>query len=238
LIFRNADRILVLSSQFKSKLRERGFDVPVDVETTTVDEDLLEGFDLDTALKERKRADQDHILFLSRLIEEKGIREFLESLRLLKQWGREFKATVAGDGPRREWMENTVEEMGLRSRVDFPGYLTGDSKREIYQRATLYCLPSHEEGMPNSVLEAMAFGLPVVSTPVGGLEDLFETVKFGEIVPVGESESLATAMSNCGIESQTWERTARRNYQHARQRFLAPSVADRLSSYYGRILSR
>lgn len=237
LVFKPADHTLVLSDRFKSKLRRIGFKNSIDVEITTVDQQLVEGFDFDPTLRDRKKNDRDHILFLSRIIREKGIQEFIESLRLLRDRGREFIATVAGDGADRDWMKQEVERMGLGERIRFPGYLSGHQKREAYEKATLYCLPSYEEGMPNSVLEAMAFGLPVVTTPVGGLESLCERSDFGELIPVGESEPIARAIENCGVNSDRWEETSRRNYQFAQKNFLAPEVAGRLQSHYDEILS-
>ena len=101
---------------------------------------------------------------------------------------------IYGDGPMRKRLEEQVDEIQLSNRIHFLGNVTN-----IYdwiKKAKLFVLSSDYEGMPNALMEAMAIGLPCISTdcPCGGPRELFETDKYGVLVPVGDSDYLADQM--------------------------------------------
>lgn len=83
------------------------------------------------------------------------------------------------------------EDMGLAGSVTFTGYITGKQKENYFRKASIYCMCSYEEGFPMVVLEAWAYGMSLVTTPVGGLPDVLEPGKNALIFPFGDSESLA-----------------------------------------------
>jgi len=82
---------------------------------------------------------------------------------------------MAGEGPDRQRLEALVQELGLTERVDFAGYVGGETKMELLARARVFVLPTtHPEGMPNAVLEAMAAGDVIITTRSGGIPDVVE----------------------------------------------------------------
>lgn len=141
--------------------------------------------------------DENHILAVGRLVPKKGFDVLLNSLELLKQRGRDFTATIIGDGDERENLERSIVEKGLSSQVTLLGGLDQGVVLEWMQRATVMCLPcvigedGNRDALPTVLLEALATGLPAISTPVTGIPEILAKGEAGVIVP--EHDHVATA---------------------------------------------
>jgi glycosyltransferase involved in cell wall biosynthesis len=109
----------------------------------------------------------------------------------------------------------------------------GAAKWELLRDSSVLCLPTqHGEGLPNSIVEAMAFGLPVVTTAVGGVADFFRDGVHGATVASAAPEAIAAALERL-LDDDALQRTiARTNHDLARGRFLASLAAARLESIY------
>lgn len=116
------------------------------------------------------------ILFVSRLIERKGLQFVIPQLPQLRDTleakGKGLRLTIVGDGPYRETLEQIAKENGVYDIIDFVGQKDKDQIVPYYQDADVFILPSKKEGMPNVVLEAMACGLPIIMTPCQGSKEL------------------------------------------------------------------
>lgn len=99
---------------------------------------------------------------------------------------------LAGDGPEHEGLVALARELGIESRVEFPGMVR--DVPGLFRRASLYVQASHQEGLPNAVLEAMASALPVVATRVSGHEDVVRDGSTGLLVPPADPAALAQAL--------------------------------------------
>jgi glycosyltransferase involved in cell wall biosynthesis len=136
------------------------------------------------------------LLFVGRLDHQKGPFDLLRAFQQLAQRLDDLHVLMVGDGPLRGELERAVDQCGLRSRFHLVGR-RNDIPR-LMKAADCLVLPSHWEGMPNVVLEAMAAGLPVVATRVEGSTELLdaggENGKHGLLVPSGCPESLAPAI--------------------------------------------
>ncbi|MGH7680497.1 MAG: glycosyltransferase family 4 protein [Candidatus Eiseniibacteriota bacterium] len=112
---------------------------------------------------------------------------------------------VAGSGPSLEALERLCEELGIRDGVEFTGRLENEKMAELYRGAAVALNPSLADNMPISILEALASGVPVVSTDVGGIPDLVTSGVTAILVPPGNSEAMAAAtldlLSNSGRRS-------------------------------------
>jgi glycosyltransferase involved in cell wall biosynthesis len=124
------------------------------------------------------------------LIRYKGHQDLIDALQLLPA---PPAIELVGDGPERDVLERSVKEAGLEHVISFAGALPDGRRR--FERAQFAVLPSHQEGMPNAVLEAMACGLPVVATAVGGVVDLIDDGSNGLLVPPHDPERLADAIA-------------------------------------------
>ncbi|HEY6210468.1 MAG TPA: glycosyltransferase [Gemmatimonadales bacterium] len=148
------------------------------------------------------RADSGEPLILSvaRLVEKKGLADLITAAAMLRDRGRSFRLQIVGDGPLRHVLEAQVKRLGLGGRVALPGAQSHDLVRRAYQRAAVFALPcviasnGDRDGIPNVLLEAMASGVPVISTPVSGIPELIESGVDGLLVPPNSPPRLAETL--------------------------------------------
>lgn len=231
-VFFRADAMIVLGTEFKKALREMGYEGPIFVETTLVD-DAVFAEDVD---QEYRGNEQVHVLFLSRLVKEKGVYEAIDAVALLQEKGMNLTLTVAGDGRELVPAKEYVSENGIDG-ICFPGYVRGAEKMKLFKSADLYLFPSfYGEGMPNCVLEAMASGLPVVTRPVGGLKDFFVNGEMGYATESKDPEVFAELLEKLVRDPALRNRMGRYNREYAETRFRASVVAERLQDIYRTVL--
>jgi len=137
--------------------------------------------------------DKVHILFLGRIGDRKGVPQLgdaLHAMRDLPDW----RATIAGDGAVEAARAKAVE-LGLADRVALPGWVGPADVAALIASADILVLPSFAENLPVSVIEGMAAGLAVVTTPVGAVEDIVVNEQSGLLVPPGDVPALTTALT-------------------------------------------
>ena len=233
LLYNRANAFIVLSERFKNKLREWGFQQAIYLETTLVDDVMINGFQPNTRTKMPMSI---NILFLARVEEEKGIFEVLDTYQIIKKKYPELKLTIAGDGGKIDDVKYIIDEQNIEN-VEFTGYVTGEEKARTFVNNDLYLFPSHGEGMPNSVLEAMSFGLPVITRNVGGLRDFFEHGKMGFITESKDPEVFAEYIEKLILNPDLRNEMSRYNAEFARKHFMASVVAKRLERIYTDVLN-
>ncbi len=129
---------------------------------------------------------------VSRLVGKNGVGDSIAALTHLPE---EFCLVIAGEGELRHQLESQVAELGLQSRVRFLGLQPYDSLPLVLQACDVFVRPSISEGLGNVFLEAMAAGIPVVGTRVGGIVDFLEHGKTGFVCKPSNPQSVATALS-------------------------------------------
>lgn len=135
------------------------------------------------------------ILCVGRLAPEKGQLVLLEALQRLEHMGIDASLTLAGGGPLEADIRAFVESNGLEARVDVAGEVPADRIPELLREADAFCLPSFAEGMPISIVEAMAIGVPVVSTQICGIPEMVVDGVTGVCVPAGRADLLAEGLA-------------------------------------------
>jgi glycosyltransferase involved in cell wall biosynthesis len=233
-VYFKADAFVVLASQFQSVLREFGYDKPIYVMATAVPDEVLSR----ARIKPARPPSPDvavNILFLSRVEKTKGIYEALEAFRLLRAKCPSAVMTVAGDGSEFENARDYVKTEGIEG-VRFLGWIAGEQKHNAFAEADIYLFPSWGEGMPISVLEAMAYGLPVVSRSVGGLADFFEQGKMGFVTDSRDPQIFASFLTRLACDPDLRHTIARYNHSFAGRNFAASVVARRLAEIYQRTI--
>jgi colanic acid/amylovoran biosynthesis glycosyltransferase len=156
----------------------------------------------------------DLILAVARLVEKKGLEHLVEACGRLAARGTVVRLEIVGDGPERARLERAADRLG--ADVAFHGALPQEHVLPLYRRAAVVCLPcvvastGDRDGLPTSLLEAMALGAPVVSTPVGGIPELVVHERTGLLVPERDPEALADALQrllvNPGFAAELTER--------------------------------
>ncbi len=134
------------------------------------------------------------LLFVSRLIERKGLQYLIPALGQLRREGYDFRLRIVGDGPMRARVETLVAKAGIVDRVRMDGNIAHKDLPEVYQDADVFVLPSLSEGMPNVVLEAGASGLSMIATDVPGSHELVVEGDNGRLVRVGDVTGIARAV--------------------------------------------
>jgi glycosyltransferase involved in cell wall biosynthesis len=147
--------------------------------------------------------DEQVILAVGRFSQEKGHADLLHALAVLREIDAElkFKLLLVGDGPEREQLENVVKLLALSDQVVFAGHTSDVAP--YYAIADVLALPSHSEGSPNVLLEAMAAGLPIVATSVGGVPEIAADEVNALLVPARDpaafGQSLQRALKQPGL---------------------------------------
>ncbi len=129
------------------------------------------------------------ILFLGRLGQRKGTYDLIEALPELLRRYPDVHVYFGGDGER-EKAEGLCRERGMADRVTFMGWVRGEEKERLLKTCSIYALPTYHEGMPMSVLEAMSYGMAVVSTCTGGIPHIITDGKNGLLCRAGDREAL------------------------------------------------
>lgn len=148
-------------------------------------------------------SDEEMILFIGNILVTKGCGELMEAFTALAQ--RRPRATLVyiGDGPLRKPLQAMARERGLAERVRFPGRVAHAKLNGWFSAASVFCLPSYAEGVPNVVLEAMACGTPVVATDVGGIGEILPEFA-GTLIPSKDAKALEFALEKA--LSVPWDR--------------------------------
>lgn len=138
--------------------------------------------------------DEAVILAVGRLSHEKGHADLIRATAALEAMPRapRFRVVIVGDGPEREPLARLASRLGVQQRITFAGFQR--DTQPYYAMATLVAVPSHSEGSPNVVLEAMAAGLPIAANAVGGVPEILEEGVTGLMVPPRNPEAMANAM--------------------------------------------
>ena len=130
------------------------------------------------------------VVCLGRLGAAKGSNTLVQALARLDDRHGDVRLALAGDGDR-DAVRREAERLGVAERVDLPGWIGPKERSDLLASASIFALPAREEGLPVSLLEAMAYGLPAIVSPVGGIPDVFEDGRHGYFVPPDDPAKLA-----------------------------------------------
>lgn len=170
-------------------------------------------------------------LFLARIAKTKGAFDLLEAFASLCSEGVPTRLVLAGNGEvekARAWLK----DRNLDRQVDVPGWVEGEAKSASFKGADVFVLPSYYDNLPVSILEAMAFGLPVIATAVGGIPEAVADGETGLLVQPGDVGALAQAMKRLASDHRLRAAMAEAARARAEERFSLEAVAARLKQIY------
>jgi glycosyltransferase involved in cell wall biosynthesis len=163
---------------------------------------------------------------VGRLIERKNVQVLLRAVARLREAHPELTVLLAGEGPYRAELERLAGDLDLGHAVRFLGFV--EDVRPLLRASDLFVLPSATEGMPISVLEAMACGTPIVATRVGSIPDVARDGREALLVEPGSVDALADALGHALADAALRARLA----ASARERLLAEYTAERMAERY------
>lgn len=186
---------------------------------------LYNGIDLDAFVAGESDRQPNHVLAVGRLVEKKGIDVLIDALALLRDRGRVVRATIVGDGDQREALKAQVRERELSRSVTMTGPLGQDRVRDLMAHATLLCAPcrigedGNRDALPTVLLEALACGLPSISTPVTGIPEILDGGRVGVLVPENDVNATAQAMADMLDDPERREHLGVVGRMHVREHF-------------------
>jgi D-inositol-3-phosphate glycosyltransferase len=227
-VLKRADRIVTVSEETKKYVLRLG----ADKTKTSV---IYNGVDTDVFRPANKEENREKlglpknrriILSVRRLVYKNGLDTLLESVPHAAQNHPDILFVVAGKGPSRKLIEDRIKELGIEANIRLAGFVPDNLLPAYYGAADCFVLPSASgEGLPLVLLEAMACGLPVIATAVGGTPEILRNMKNGVLVPPRNPEAMAEALSRLlsegrgtalGVEARrvvegrfTWEENVR-----------------------------
>ncbi len=181
-VWKNADRIVANSKGLRD-LASKTLDINIDIVPNGVNRNKF-------YTKTPNNSQKFTILTVSRLISRKRIKDLIKAVTYVE----DVKLIVVGDGERKKYLENLSKKIQLEDRIVFKGHIDNKNLPSIYSKADLFVLPSYNEGMSNSVLEAMSAGIPIIMSKTGGSDELIKNN--GEIVQAGKPFKIAEKINS------------------------------------------
>lgn len=175
-------------------------------------------------------------LFLGALIDRKGVYELLPAFAALEREFDDVELWMGGRGEDAK-VQALMASLGL-GRVRLLGWVAGEEKTRLLQTADAFVLPSKNENLPLSIVEAMSAGLPVISTRVGGIPEMFSDSVQGLLIEPGSIEQLLAAMRSLRADPERARAMGARAMQNYRSRFSQESVIPQLECLYAASLHR
>lgn len=185
-----------------------------------------------TAFKARESST---LLFLGRVGARKGALDLIEAIARIREPFPSVRLCMGGDGDIEGARRRTVA-LGLAGQVELPGWVRGAAKEALLDKAAVYVLPSYHEGLPMSVLEAMAAGLPIVSTPVGGIPEAVSDGVEGFLVEPGDIDRLSECLVRLLGDADLRRRMGGAAREKVENRFSTDVVVPQFEALYAEML--
>ena len=171
------------------------------------------------------------VAFVGRVEQGKGIYDLIDAVNEVRETIPEVRLECAGDGDVRGALRH-VAISGIRADVHFMGWVSQHSREELLARASVFVLPSHAEGLPMSLLEAMAAGCPVIATRVGGIPDVVTDGVNGLLVEPGDRDALALALHRLLVDRELASELGTAARDTVRRRYTTEHAIARLDQIY------
>lgn len=228
--FGSVRHFIVLAETFRDKLVTMGCDRRASfwIETTVADEALAADFSIQSRLNHRGPL---RVLYLSRLVRSKSPRLALEAFTVaqIENPGMRFELRIAGDGPEAGELSNMITRRNL-ANVRLVGPVSGASKAALLRQSDILLFPTcHGEGMPNVVLEAMMFGMPVIVRNVGGIGNVVRHGHNGFITSSTDPAEFAGYLAVLAADSELRHRMSLTNFEQARALYATTAVRTRFT---------
>lgn len=166
-VFNKADYLIVLCTEWRDILQSKYklskvLYIPNPIELNT---NIFENF------YARLKSTNNQILFIGFLIQSKGIKDIIDLAKLFKAQRSKIKIVIAGKGPLHDYILSEIQKNDLTENLELFGWADENAKGQLFINSDIFILPSYKEGMPISILEAMSFGLPIISTKIAGIPE-------------------------------------------------------------------
>ncbi len=226
-IFFSSDKIIVLSDQWKLWLTKKWPELEDKIEVVYNPCPIIQNGKNVTAKTKT-------ILYAGILNARKGYSDLIRAFYSIENKFDEWKLVFAGNGEIEE-AKLLVTDLKISDKVIFKGWVNGKEKDRLFRSASIFCLPSYAEGFPMSVLDAWAYGIPVVTTPVGGLPDILEHGKNAMVFEPGDIKSLAKNLEELIINEKLREELIKASLKLSQGPFNITTISNQLNGLYEKL---
>lgn len=174
---------------------------------------------------------QNIILFSGTLYPGKGYIDLIEAFSMIAFKYLDWKLVFAGNGEI-EKAKQLAKKMHIEHQTVFLGWISGEVKDDLFRKSTIFCLPSYAEGFPMAVLDAWAYALPVITTPVGGIPDIAKNGENMLLFNPGDVKTLASQIERMIVDSGLRERIAKASHHLAISTFNVNTINRFLGDLY------
>lgn len=172
------------------------------------------------------------ILCVGRLTPAKGQHVLVEACAMLRDWGRAFKLVIVGTGPDEDSLRQAVDRLDLRRHVEMTGALNQDQVRARYAESDVFALPSFAEGIPVVLMEAMASGVPCVTTRITGIPELIRDGIDGLLTTPSDTQELADTLALLMDDPELRSELAEAGRARVAERYDLPTNVARLAEVF------
>ncbi len=173
-----------------------------------------------------------NVLFLGRLGERKGTFDLLECIRRIdNRIDKEVKFYFCGDGAIEE-VKRKIKELNIEYRIAHVGWVDGEQKREFMKNTMLNVLPSYNEGLPMTILETMAYGIPNISTRIASIPEVITDSENGYLITPGDVEALESRLLTLIEDKELRTKFSEISYKLVCDRFSLKNNIETLKGYY------
>ncbi len=236
-ILKMPDLIAVLSLEQKKPFAEIGFEKKAKVVPNTVDQTTYRNEKNNNRAIFNIPEDWIVVLFMaSHFDKEKGVTELIKAIPLVTQKHKKTIFVFAGGGKEKVAMLNYCREENLDKYVKFTGYLNKKDIILLLNSSDIFALPSYSEGFPLVILEAMAAGLPIISTPVGAIPEIIENGENGLLVKSMDNIELAEKISYLVEDEKLRKKMGNNNIKKVQYKYDSTIVSEIFNKIYQEIL--
>lgn len=176
------------------------------------------------------------ILFAGLLTPLKGYKDLIDAFAIIAKRHPEWQLVLAGNGEI-EQAQILAQQHNISSQVILPGWIDGDEKHRFFSQASIFCLPSYTEGFPMAVLDAWAYRLPVITTPVGGLPDVLVDEVNALVFEPGDVNTLSQQLERLITDSNLRNSIAEQSFQLSQTQFNIDTITDELKRLYINVIN-
>jgi glycosyltransferase involved in cell wall biosynthesis len=226
--FDTANAVIVLSNSWKEFVQNISINSNIYI--------LYNGSSLEKFSGKKEYSNKVIVLFMGRLGKRKGTYDLLSAFETAIKIVPDIQLILGGDGDV-EKVRELVFQMGLTDYVNVPGWISGDEKARVFKSCDIYVLPSYNEGLPGSILEAMAVGVPIISTPVGGIAEAVIENRNGYLINPGDVKSLSKKIIILSQDKKLRIKMGRESREIIKEKFEINSIVDQLEKIYVAVAS-
>lgn len=222
-MFIGADKVIVLSEQWKKWVLDEIPEAKVDILYNPCQS-------IQKTYSNTEKVEKS-ILFAGTLNQRKGFIDLIYAFSLVKDDFPEWKLTFAGNGDIDEG-KKLCRDLHMEDVVVFKGWIAGMEKDKVFKEASIFCLPSYAEGFPMAVLDALSYGLPIITTPVGGIKDVFSDKINCLLFEAGDCEKLAENLAELMKSSLMRDNLGSKSIELAKEVFSISQISEDLRKIY------